>query len=179
MSSTTIFDKQFHKPDRNCSVQQVILSGSPVNIEDPNTVLHWHIILRISETQSVLLDMPPAGVDGRTGILFIQSAAESTAAEIDISAPIVGEVTVGAIIDLLLRLNRDKYRYDDSGSGCRFWCIVVLGDMEKQGYVASGTVAKFNKQIEGRSQVQPSLYPWPTREGVFYVSKLPSSSHIY
>ncbi|KDN33385.1 hypothetical protein RSAG8_13523, partial [Rhizoctonia solani AG-8 WAC10335] len=87
MSSSTIFDKQFNKSDRGILIQQIILSGSPVNFQDPNTVLHWHIVLRASENRSVIIDMPPAGVDGRTGILFIQSAGREESSSADTKIP--------------------------------------------------------------------------------------------
>jgi hypothetical protein len=151
----------------------VALAGSSTNAQDPNSVLHWRIFLCISQDKSVILDLLPEGLDSRTGLLMIKSAAyaqsQSTAASIPVA--VAGEVTMGAFIDLVLRLKRNQYKYGESGSACHYWCSVVLEDMEKCGYVPAGSTARFHQSVARLAQNNPTRYPLPTCQGAFYVSR--------
>ncbi|KAJ7246538.1 hypothetical protein B0H12DRAFT_757031 [Mycena haematopus] len=81
-----------------------------------------------------------------------------------------GNVTVGNIIQLLVHRNsRDRYQLNSNGSGCRFWCLTVMGDLEQANYVARGSKGN----IENNIQVLHSTYgntwvPYPLVQGRFY-----------
>ncbi|QRW10854.1 hypothetical protein RhiLY_09853 [Ceratobasidium sp. AG-Ba] len=156
--------------DRDRVVQRVLIFGSPI----PGTsVLHWRILLNIDfsgNQRSVLLDLNKGGAESRTGILLIKSVNYSTSQSAQTSFPfgVPGGITVGRFIDLVLGLKRNRYRFDSTGSGCRYWCWVVLSDFERAGFVASGSSAFFLQAIAGLAQDNPARYPIPAPEGSFY-----------
>jgi len=110
---------------------------------------HWHFILHLREFphQSVVLDMTPGGLDGNTGILMASSQntlqpACSDRCLLTREFTIQGssQVTVQGLIDKLTSEGLTRYRYNDQGMGCRWWCEVVIQKLEDDGYVEEGTV---------------------------------------
>ncbi|KAF9240403.1 hypothetical protein BU15DRAFT_73995 [Melanogaster broomeanus] len=146
------------------AVGRYILSGSPVT-GDKNSVLHWRIFIScVSQGRSmthVKLDLSPGG-DGSTGVLIVNEipyeiSATSVAA---VSEVATAGITVDGLLDMLKRNGRNRYRFDDSGSGCRFWCRTVLADLENGGLVASGAVERFDAYIVGKNRGNPGRFPW-------------------
>jgi hypothetical protein len=168
----TLFLKLFRQDDRELAAQSISIVGYPVDPSVASGVLHWHLFLSLQGGHHVSVDMPPVGADGRTGVLIMRSL-EGTS---DGGEPVAkfsreaeqSDTTAQAVLDLLIARGRNKYRYTDDGSGCRYWCEVVLGDLEEMGLVAKGSGAEFATLVEERSKDQPGRYPWPTRKGMFY-----------
>ncbi len=57
---------------------------------------------------------------------------------------------------------------DDTGSGCRFWCSTVVGDLEKKGILKKGSEVEFEEHVVACNKKNPDRYPVPTRKGTFY-----------
>jgi len=165
------------------SVLSVVLAGTPVNLT-PESVLHWKILMEVAENKTVTLDLVPGGSDGLTGILCIDCLDTEnlvTASERGGLKDAVRDqdsdrvaftpktiVSAKAIINLLVSGGRDKYHYDETGSGCRFWCSTVVGDLERKGILEKGSEVEFEEHVVACNKKNPDRYPVPTRKGTFY-----------
>ncbi|KAG2138336.1 hypothetical protein DEU56DRAFT_802752 [Suillus clintonianus] len=158
---------------RQAVVQRYTISGYPVNEADPNSVLHWRIfakcVLPDDNSRIVTLDMMP-GQDSRTGVLAVTEAPDesSQAGVADVTERAATEITVESLLDLLESKGRNRFIYDDTGSGCRFWCHTVLGDLERIKLVSDGAISRFDTYVAEQSQENTARFPLPTREGTFY-----------
>ncbi|KAG9099493.1 hypothetical protein FRC06_005207 [Ceratobasidium sp. 370] len=170
MSNSNIFDQRRGQADSHL-VKRVTLAGSPAMNGDPYSVLHWRIFLYVDDEHSVVLDMTPGGIDGSTGLLLVsfvsREMSDSTAAAVDF--PVILDFTVNSILALIMEHGRERYMFTASGTGCRFWCSVVLRDMEKANMVPPGSSHIFDQKIEQLSQSNPTRFPLPTLRGTFYV----------
>ncbi|KAG8767386.1 hypothetical protein FRC19_001539 [Serendipita sp. 401] len=145
------------------------ITGSPVDPQNTNSVLHWHCYCLVSAEAAVMVDMIPGG-DTRTGVLSVKYvnpvSSSGSSADIVLHSQVV--VTTADVISLLTRLGRTRYKYSDDGSGCRFWCCTILQDLKDNGYVQQDAVETFDAFITERNEMNPLVYPLPTRQGTFY-----------
>lgn len=95
-----------------------------------------------------------------------QDLAASYTKSITVKQKITGQ----SVVDLHLEAprTRNRYKYHDTGSGCRFWCLTVLGDLELAGMVPSESSAEFDRYVLLKSEENPARFPMPTRRGTFY-----------
>lgn len=157
-------------------VQLYTFLGTPVDETDPNSVLHWTILVKYvspdGDSQVIHLNMSPGGQEDGTGILMVSEVTDevSEASVLLVSEPAVGTtiVTVGHFLDSLASHGRNRYKFDSTGSGCRFWCRTVLSDLEKQGLVPAGAVNRLDAYVEEKNQKNPMRFPMPIRKGTFY-----------
>ncbi|KAF8598738.1 hypothetical protein BDV93DRAFT_526557, partial [Ceratobasidium sp. AG-I] len=112
---------------------------------------------------------PGGGADLRTGLLFVKTENTAILSQDDTSIPLLALCTfsVNSVLELILRHGRERYRYDETISGCRFWCATVLRDMEVEGYVVDGAVEHFQREITKLNRQNPDRFPLPTRKAVF------------
>jgi len=83
--------------------------------------------------------------------------------------PIEGrKLTVEAFLEFLEKNELDKYIYDPTGSGCRWWCTVVIREAERLGLVDVGSLKSLLDFVAERHQESPERVPLPIRRGVFY-----------
>lgn len=59
MSDLTLWLRGFTDEGRNATVLAVTIAGTPVNPDDPNSVLHWIVYCDIGSGRAVRLDMLP------------------------------------------------------------------------------------------------------------------------
>ncbi|GBE81776.1 hypothetical protein SCP_0401490 [Sparassis crispa] len=166
----TLFTKGLSEVDRSAVVTKVHLACSPVDISNPDSILHWAVSLELTETSSVIMDMIPAGIDGRTGVLVVSSSQERilehSVEPFTIST--ANTATVNDLLSVIIDKKRHQYKYDDSGSGCRYWCTVVVDDWEQQGLVTPGAHNELENHISQLSGKNPARVPMPVRKGTFY-----------
>ncbi|KAG8709044.1 hypothetical protein FRC08_018576 [Ceratobasidium sp. 394] len=110
------------------------------------------------------------GADGFTGVLMVQSVPyvmthSSAAASM---YPVIVDITVDSILGLITKHGREQYIFGVSGTGCRFWCSVVLQDMEQANIVRAGSLYNFSGAVERLNQTNPVRFPLPTPQGAFY-----------
>ncbi|KAG2063118.1 hypothetical protein BDR04DRAFT_1235579 [Suillus decipiens] len=154
-------------------VQRCTISGSPVNETDPDSVLHWRILVQCilpdDNSRIVTLDMMP-GQDSRTGVLAVTEAPNelSQTSVADVAEDVTTDITVNSLLGLLELNGRSRFLYDSTGSGCRFWCHTVLSDLERRRFVSDGAISRFDAYVAEKSGENPARFPLPTREGVFY-----------
>lgn len=170
----TTFLKLLRTEDRKPSLRTVALVGAPADRMKDDGVLHWTFLIGLGGPKHVVIDMPPAGVDGRMGVLILRSL-DTTEHLNDITdtfesspGPQLHGGTIQRILDLLLENGRNRYCYTDNGSGCRHWCEEVLSDLEKAEIVGTGSFVQFNNLMEQRHSEHPGRYPLPTRQDAFY-----------
>ena len=132
-------------------------------------VFHWHIYFSF-DGQSVLFDIIP-GADLRTGVLMVmsQEVPRTTCLDaLEYVAQPTSQYTIQNYIKFFIDNRLDKYIYDESGSGCRWWCTTVLGKLEEAGLVSSGTKASFLSWVADQAQQLPLKIPMLVRKGEFY-----------
>ncbi|KAH9838667.1 uncharacterized protein C8Q71DRAFT_752405 [Rhodofomes roseus] len=177
MGDSTLWLRGFTDEGRTSAVLAITIAGTPVNPADPDSVLHWIIYYDIGPGRAIKFDMlPGGGPDGMTGCLQVvvcdataaraQELAASFTAETAAPEPVTGQ----RILDLLLDAprRRNRYKYDETGSGCRFWCRTVLEDLEEAGIVPAGSLGSFDEYVLRKSEENPARFPMPTRRGRFY-----------
>lgn len=168
MSATT-FTRLLQTADKARLIESIVVVGAPVS-DAIDSVLHWQIFAIIDNTKSVLFDLIPGGSDGRTGVLMITSKQGSYdgSAKATHRVAVSDGITVQQLFDLILRNGRDRYKYDDTGSGCRYWCTVVLGDLEAVGMIEAGSHKSFLQYVADQAAIAPAVFPMPVRQGQFY-----------
>ncbi|KLO14767.1 hypothetical protein SCHPADRAFT_939313 [Schizopora paradoxa] len=169
------------EPDFEKPVLQFIVCGSPV-IDTPTSPLHWRIYLHMGDHKSILVDMTirePSEGRGKpdaTGWLFISKKDYAYSNTSDMGFVIIPKkgriVTVRNVLEMIRDLKRDKYRFDTDFGGCRYWCSIIIADLEKKGFIAPGYSVAFETFIEQKHSENPARYPLPTRQGTF--TELPS-----
>ncbi|KAG0706507.1 hypothetical protein DFH29DRAFT_901422 [Suillus ampliporus] len=158
---------------RHAILQGYIISGSPVNKSDLNSVLHWRIFVKCGlpdgTSQTVKVDLMP-GLDARTGVLAVYDVLYEVSATsvADVTEYAASGITVEYLLSLLEYNGRNRYTYDSTGSGCRFWCRTVLSDLERGRLIYNGAVYRFDVYIAAKNQENPVRFPLPTRQGTFY-----------
>ncbi|KAG1874896.1 hypothetical protein F4604DRAFT_1512905, partial [Suillus subluteus] len=136
-------------------------------------VLHWKIFVQCTlpddNSRIVTLDMMP-GQDSRTGVLAVTEVPDesSQSSVADVPEDAATDITVKSLLDLLEYNGRNRFLYDSTGSGCRFWCHTVLGDLEGRRLVRGGAISRFDAYVAEQSQENHTWFPLPTREGTFY-----------
>ncbi|KLO14769.1 hypothetical protein SCHPADRAFT_299208 [Schizopora paradoxa] len=187
MDRTIFHPRSFKLVDLNEAIRQFVLCGTPVDPSTESSILHWKIYLVLDGEKSVLFDLTPGGgADGMTGTLIVDSEpypSRDSAASSDTSitgssssrtdyfpiSPSKSVIFTGAqVLETLRDSRRDKYRYDSTGSGCRFWCTTVVGDLERASFIPQGSLAAFENYIVEKNEENPGRYPLPTRKGTFY-----------
>jgi len=155
MSDKTLWVK-LDRGHSDAAVTKVVVTGTvaeyPTTFDGGNELavyFHWHFVLNLREfpDQSVVLDMTPGGSDGNTGILMASSQKILRPACLDGCLLTRGftirdssQITVQGLINKLTSEGLTRYRYNDQGMGCRWWCEVVMRKLEDDGYVEEGTV---------------------------------------
>ncbi|KLO18302.1 hypothetical protein SCHPADRAFT_993725 [Schizopora paradoxa] len=154
-------------------VRQIVLCGIPVAPTE-DSVCHWCMHLIVDKSQSVTLDMRPCGpgnLDPMIGVLNIHPtvsdmANDSSAVEYVVET--LMEVAVETIVDILRGFNRHHYRFDETGSGCRYWCSIALGDLENVRIVAAGSMKEFHARVKELHEENKSRFPMPIPKGKFF-----------
>lgn len=77
--------------------------------------------------------------------------------------------TVQDIIQSIFDNKRDRYRYDDTGSGCRFWVGTVIEDLEREGRLSQDSLQEFKTFVSNLHEAErENRVPMPPRMGAFY-----------
>lgn len=76
-------------------------------------------------------------------------------------------ITVQWLIGVLSSNGLTRYRFNDQGMGCRWWCEVVMRELEDKGYVEKGTVEDLNKWWIATAAGDPRV-PSTKIRGSFY-----------
>ncbi|KIJ08873.1 hypothetical protein PAXINDRAFT_102424 [Paxillus involutus ATCC 200175] len=170
--STWNFDRTCTTDVYNAVVQRYTLSGFPVFPQDKNSILHWRIFVTCltqdgRSSITVRLDMIP-GADA--GILTVASIQDDLFASsiAHVSEAAKGKTTVHELLKMLEQNGRNFYRFDDTGSGCLWWCRMVLGDLDRQALVSGGAVERFDAYHQEKNRGNPKRFPLPIARGTFY-----------
>jgi hypothetical protein len=79
-------------------------------------------------------------------------------------------VTVENLIRLFVHnKSRDRYQLNSLGSGCRFWCLTAVKDLEEAGYIAQGSGRDVESGIGQLHRAMGNQWvPYPLIQGSFY-----------
>ena len=182
-----MFDKtlwvKLDKGHSDATVTKAIVTGTAA--EYPTTFdggselavyFHWHLSLHLREfpAQTTALDMTPGGLDGNTGILMASTQATLWPAGSDgclltreYTVQSSSQITVQGLVDKLTSEGLTRYRFNDQGMGCRWWCEVVMQKLEDVGYVEKGTVTDLDRWWLNSAAKDPRI-PSATIKGSFY-----------
>ncbi|KAK7696304.1 hypothetical protein QCA50_000958 [Cerrena zonata] len=81
-----------------------------------------------------------------------------------------GNLTVEQVINHIIHVKeRYKYKFDcETGSGCRYWCNIVVQDLEDLGLLSAGTAAGMLEWGDGVAELDRSHMSIPATPGTFY-----------
>ncbi|KAI0768719.1 hypothetical protein BD413DRAFT_92515 [Trametes elegans] len=174
---STVYDRLLEHRDKGRVVVRVIVSasGTVSTVPDAPNVFHWRFYLALApsttpgESQSVTLDMIPANPP--TGCLMISSnptPASRAGVKIELPLATAGSPTVQEIIDLFKAKGMDRYRFDETGSGCLSWLLTGVDHLEQAGLVDAGASEKLRQFHQEQVALHPERHPMPLRQGKFY-----------
>ncbi|KZT04900.1 uncharacterized protein LAESUDRAFT_246299 [Laetiporus sulphureus 93-53] len=172
MADEHTFNKSYQRDrDGSSTVTAITLCGTPTT-SDPHSVLHWQILLSLSNGFCVLLNMTPgAGPDGMTGTFVIASTSKDAlsdpAIEFRFECAAVESFTMEEVISFLREKGMSRFRFDETGSGCRHWCGTVLERLADVGVVDSETRDAFEVCVADQRVYNADRYPL-LRRGTFY-----------
>ena len=158
------------------NIVSISIAGSPTIEDQPDSVLHYRLFLSIDDNTSVIIDPIPSATDQdlRQTIFTISSPPDIDSIQkgwvafrtFETLCRVTPEQVLGYLVDKGLH----RYRFDETFSGCRYWCDKAVECLEAQGAVAEGSAATFETHIEqlGKSLNQEARYPVPVRKGSFY-----------
>ena len=173
--SMIIYDKHLNEFDKEWVVTHIAVTASDTvsTVKDAPSIFHWCFSLVLepgqSQNKSVVIDMQP--VNPPIGVMIISSnpEAESKAAnKVEIAILTRGRPTVSQIINVFLEHNIQRYKFDDSGSGCLFWLFTGLRFLEERELVEHGAVEKAETFHKKQAETHPERHPMPFRKGEFY-----------
>ena len=166
----------FKSRDANCPVTTVFVCAyaNQGNEGDENgrpPTNHWAMFLKISESQSVKLDMIPGdGSDGLTGMLVIDSKwyLYTNQAIFTTSFPTKGDPTVNNLISSLHANGMHRYKFTEAQEGCRYWNYVAIDRWQSAGFLEPGS-----SELAFTSLSHYYVYPTgqelnPMEEGSFF-----------
>ncbi|TDL27576.1 hypothetical protein BD410DRAFT_427820 [Rickenella mellea] len=162
---STFYDKPVSQY-KDKTITAIRLFGSAI---PASNVFHWCLSLTLDEVESFIIVDPTPTVDLKIVVMmstgsYNGSPNEGGAYQTDVAQAL----TVSDLKALIMEKKRDRYKLDDSGSGCRYWCQIVLGDLEDGGFVTPGTTAQFLTTIDALAAKNPEGFPLPVRKGTFY-----------
>lgn len=135
------------------TVQSAVIHGSKCQAATAGAspYVHWCIYFQLDTrhilpvdpsriAQSIEFNSQKLQMDGFTWLYihfrdFHHSNMQTTMGEFEI--PMI-RVTVQQLLDFVLQRKRDQYRLNAEGSGCRFWCKTVIGDLKQAGWIVPG-----------------------------------------
>lgn len=94
----------------------------PIDVSTGKRTNHWVLHNVISQDKSVRFDFSPTGADSGAGCLIVRQLdyAVSSNAIKTCDLAVRGGLTVKDILDLLLSVHYDRYKFTAGGQGCRF-----------------------------------------------------------
>ncbi|KAI9046796.1 hypothetical protein LZ554_008878 [Drepanopeziza brunnea f. sp. 'monogermtubi'] len=110
---------------------------------------HWSTYLLLGGGASVRMNMT-AEYGNPIGTLSVRvQSYHLTASALQYwDYAMVDGVTVKMVRDMIKSYGRDQYEFSGGGSGCRYWCYTILGDLQQQGYVPSGSYEHLWEQLQ-------------------------------
>lgn len=120
-------------------------SPSPVAPDSSAMVNHWCFYLQTSSRQSVRFDMTPSGnsgvkdKSGMAGVLMVQKLDYLLSNQVVKSYDLTlkESITVKDFADVIQGEGYDKYDFNSSGIGCRYWVTKVLELLHERGLIGS------------------------------------------
>ena len=118
--------------------------------------------------------MTPGGSDGVTGILMVSSqdglrpaCSDECLRTCEVAVQTSSRTTVQGLVEKFVSGRFTRYRYNDQGMGCRWWCEVVIRKLEEDGYVEEGTVSSLERWwLDAAANDQ--RIPFASVKGSFY-----------
>lgn len=163
-------------PQKESDIVSISIAGSPTIQDQADSVLHYQLFLSIDDKFSVIIDPIPSATDqDQRQTIFTISSPSNTEDKRQgwvafRSFDTLRQVSPEQVLDYLVDKGLHRYRFDETFSGCRYWCDKALECLEAEGILAEGSAASFETYIEqlGKNLNQEARYPVPVRKGSFY-----------
>jgi len=113
------------------TVAEYSAASSDASGGEPAVYFHWqfHLHLQGFPARGVVVDMTPGGLDGSTGVLMVstQNTLRATGEDQKLlirEVPVLdsSRVIVQGLVDMLTSKGLTRYKFNDEGMGCRWWC---------------------------------------------------------
>lgn len=166
-----IYSKGLKESDKDSLVSCILFVGISTNPTKPKSSLyHWRLYLKIREEKSVMLDIQPLSGNEMPATLQIASKDQviSNSAAVHQTYTLIKKITVKQIIDIITTKERQKYIFTNDGIGCRYWCRIILSDLEDEKYIASGSHLSLLAWIDETSVSRPLCVTKEWHMGAFY-----------
>ncbi|KAF2088506.1 hypothetical protein K490DRAFT_64558 [Saccharata proteae CBS 121410] len=101
---------------------------------------HWVLYLIVGGGKgSLRFDLPSDGAGPSVATLVIRELTyEKSSNEVKTCTVKMSEgITAGAVLEAIKKRGMDRYKFAQSGQGCRHWNLAVLDMLKKNGFVAS------------------------------------------
>ncbi|KAK2763308.1 hypothetical protein FQN54_009944 [Arachnomyces sp. PD_36] len=143
----------------------------------PASENHWSLFFIVSDESSVRANMSAPDLAKRNGELvwenhnYILTNSAISYWDFEVTAMI----RVAEIASLFDGLARHDYDMAPGGSGCRWWCYTVLGDLEEWGYIKPGSQAGMLQNLNHKYYRYPNGHRVPhiMPEGEFFPRSVP------
>jgi hypothetical protein len=161
---------------RVVETSHLVCSKGPKRKGTRTHMYHWRIFAGLVhsstlKTKFVEIDMSPVTEDGGT-MLDVASKLYTNSDKVIASIAIAstgGPATISRILEVLVANKREKYTFDDTtGSGCRWWCEVVVGDLENANLVPAGSRKTLKEFMDETAKIDPIGMPTPSPRGIFH-----------
>ncbi|KAJ3542251.1 hypothetical protein NM688_g5991 [Phlebia brevispora] len=174
-----VFEKLLKAEDRPRLVTTLRVTGT---IAPDATVYHWHIELCLAPTEdgsesndasrTVVFDMTPTG-PGEAGILIVKSNSDSSTSfvpsdQFELDIQVKERHTVQEYLNFFVNKGMQRYKFDDTGSGCYHWVVTVLAHLESNGWIPQGSLSDLEAFRAEQRKLRPDNIPTPYPKGQFY-----------
>lgn len=152
-----------------------VAAHPPDDVSSGKKTNHWVLYNVISQDKSVRFDFSPTGADSGAGCLIVRKLdyTVSSNAIKTYDLTVREGLTVQNLIDLLLSVHYDRYRFSASGQGCRFWVDSVVTLLQQHGHIVVESEAQTARtalqSVWGpEGQLLPAANQTPIVQGTFY-----------
>ncbi|KIM36182.1 hypothetical protein M413DRAFT_31933 [Hebeloma cylindrosporum] len=157
-----------------CQVSEVVAYAAEYAIGDL-PVAHFRIFLVLSEGRGAI-QLNSKAFESHTTMLVVKYCSydysKSRGFMGTMTIPVIQAFTVREALEKLLSLNRDHYRLvPQTGSGCRYWCSVVIADFIQCGWLYEGYADLFDRlasALKKDPRWRDVVMPSPSPRGTFY-----------
>jgi len=161
---------------KNTDITSVAIAGSPTIEDQKDSVLHYRLFLAVDDNVSVVIDPTPSALDldMRQTVFTISTASTVEGIQQSWTAyktfKVLRQISAEEVLEQLIGEGLHRYRFDETFSGCRYWCDIAIESLEASGILEKGSASAFESYIQqlGKIPGQEARYPMPVRKGAFY-----------
>ena len=144
LSNLSAIVKQFHF----VAHENPSNSGDKVNGEQFPPTNHWSLLLTLSTSVGVEVDITP-NEPGEPGMVVIESKDYALTSNYTktVSVDAAEGITVADVFNLIMQKKRDCYIFAPVGEGCRFWLYTIADDFAGANFIDSANALEVQSAL--------------------------------